>query len=226
MRRTFLLLPVLLACPLRAQVQLQAPVPQVVVSGRGEIAVAADEAMLIVAVESRQASAAAASADIARRMRAVREALVRAGVHADSITTSSFSVQPNLERTEGRQQQNGYVALNAVRVRTRRLDQVGPLIDAALAAGANRVDGVQFGASSTARARRAALAEAIAEARGDAEEMARAAGGTLGELLELSTAVSPGNVMIRGASSIQTALNPADIQVQAVVTGRWRFVQR
>jgi uncharacterized protein YggE len=224
MRRPLLLLAVLLATPLQAQVQFQPSVPQVVATGRGDIAVAADAAMVIIAVESRQASAAAASADIAQRMRAVREALIRVGVPADSITTSAYSVQPNLEHTEGRPRQNGYLALNAVRVRTRRLDQVGPIIDAAIAAGANRVDGVQFGASSTARARRAALAEAVAEARGDAEEMARAAGGRLGELLELSTVASPGNVMIRGASSIQTALNPADIQVQAVVTGRWRFV--
>lgn len=224
MRRPLLLLAVLLAAPLQAQVHLQPSVPQIVATGRGDVAVAADQAMVIVAVESRQASAAAASADIARRMRAVREALIRAGVHPDSITTSAYSVQPNLERTDGRPRQNGYLALNAVRVRTRRLDQVGPVIDAALAAGANRVDGVQFSASSTARARRAALAEAIAEARGDAEEMARAAGGRLGELLELSTIASPGNVMIRGVSSNQTALNPADIQVQVMVTGRWRFV--
>jgi uncharacterized protein len=221
-----LLLAALLASPLQAQAQLQPTVPQVVVSGRGDVAVAADEALVVIAVESRQESAAAASADIARRMSAVREALLRAGVAADAITTSAFSVQPNVERTENRVLQNGYVALNAVRVLTRRLDQVGPLIDAALAAGANRVDGVQFSASSTASARRAALAQAIEQARGDAEAMARAGGGSLGELLELSTAVNAGSIMIRGASSIPSALNPADILVQAVVTGRWRFLQR
>ena len=227
MRRLLLLLAVLFACPLRAQVQARDGVPQIVATGRGDVAVDADEAVVWIAVESREPTAAAAGSGNAQRMRAVREALIRAGVAADSITTSAYSVQPNLERAEDRQRQNGYLALSGVRVRTRRLERVGPIIDAALAAGANRVDGVQFSASSTARARRAALAQAIAEARGDAEEMARAAGGALGELLELSTIGSSAgyaNVMIRGASS-QTAVNAADIQVQATVTARWRFVQ-
>jgi uncharacterized protein YggE len=222
MRRLLLLLAVLFACPLQAQVQSRDPGPQIVVTGRGEVAAVADEATVSVTVESRQPTAAAAGSENARRMRAVRQALIRAGVAADSITTTAYSVEPNPERTEDGQRQNDYVAMTAVRVRTRRLELVGPVIEAALAAGASQVDAVRFSASSTARARRAALAQAVAEARGDAEEMARAAGGTLGELLELTT----GGSMIRSASSNTTAVSVADIQVQATVTARWRFVQR
>ena len=63
------------------------------------------------------------------------------------------------------------------------LDQV----EAALAKGANQISGLEFYASKADDVRRAALANATAAARGDAEAMAHAAGGSLGPLLELTS---------------------------------------
>jgi uncharacterized protein YggE len=229
MRRVLLLL-LLLACllPLRLHAQAAAPVPQVVVVGRAEVAVTADEATVLIAVESRQVSAAAAGAENAQRMRAVRDAVIRAGIPADSITSSAYSVQPYLTMEDGRTRQQGYVARNAVRVRTHRLELVGRIIDSALAAGADRVDAVQFEASSTAEARRAALAQAVANARADAEAMARAAGASLGNLLELTTIATPSSaaataIRIRGANA-ETNINATDVLVEATVTARWRLI--
>lgn len=228
-RRLVLLGALLLSVPLRAQVQ---PVPQVVVTGHGQVTVIADQAVVMLAVESREASAAAAGAQNARRMAAVRAALVAAGIPADSITTSTYSVQPADEYDDGRvRQASGYEATNVVHVRTRRLDQVGRIIDVALGAGANRVEGVSFSASNTADARRRALAQAIAAARADAEAMAAAGGGTLGTLLELATSassvdVSNARVAFRGDAPMQTSINASDITVSAMVTARWRFIDR
>jgi hypothetical protein len=228
-RRLVLFVALLFAVPLRAQVQ--PTVPQVVVTGRAEVTLPADEATVTLAVDSHAASAAAAGTENAQRMRAVRDALVRAGIPADSITSSGYSVQPYMTMENGRALPQGYLARNAVRVRTRRLELVGRIIDAALAAGADRVDAVQFAASNTADARRAALARAIAEARGDAEAMARAGGGSLGELMELTTSISPAQIAatairIRGASSVggETTINASDISVEAAVTCRWRLI--
>src|SRR5256885_1862146 len=68
--------------------------------------------------------------------------------------------------------------------------QVGPVIDTALGKGANRIQALEFYSSNTDAGRRQALAEAIGKARGDAEAMARAAGGKLGPLVEASTTES------------------------------------
>lgn len=230
MRRPLVLIALFLPTSLAAQAR-DVP-PQVVVTGRAEVAIQADQAVVALAVQSQAPSAAQAGAQNARKMRAVRDALVAAGIPADSITTSSYSVQPETEHEDGRTRNTGgYVAYNGVHVRTRRLEQVGRIIDTALAAGANRVDLVSFTASNTADARRRALAAAIVAARADAEAMAAAGGGALGELLELTTGTSPaavvnGRVMIRGVSTMQTSINASDIEVNAVVTARWRIIAR
>src|SRR3982751_6139005 len=122
MRRLLFAIAVLL--PPRLHAQAAPELPQVVVTGRAELAVPADQAMVILSVESRQTSAAAAGAEKAQRMRAVRDALVRAGVDADSITSSTYSVEPNMTVVAGSPRLDGYRAVNGVRVRTRRLEMV------------------------------------------------------------------------------------------------------
>jgi uncharacterized protein YggE len=234
MRRLFVPL-ILFLAPLSASAQTPPPAPpQIAVMGRGEVTIAPDEATVVLSMETRAATAAAAGAQNAQRMRAVREALRRIGFPADSIMTVGYTVSPTLEYPSGRERLTGYVAMNTIRVRTRRVDQVGEIIDTALGAGANRVSYVQFGSTRMAQARRAALAQAIAEARADAEAMAQAGGGALGPLLELSTAnlnprgdaVALQAVNVRGATAAETPITPSEIAVQVVVTAKWSFVSR
>jgi hypothetical protein len=232
MRRLFVL-PLFLLAPLGAAAQTQAPPPQVVVMGRGEVTIPPDEATIVLSMETRAPTAAAASTQNAQRMRAVREALRRIGFPADSLMTVGYTVSPSIEYRENGERPAGYEAVNTIRVRTRRVEQVGVIIDTALGAGANQVSYVQFGSSRMAQARRAALAQAIAEARADAEAMAQAAGGALGPLLELSTNPGPRgdvvalqNVNVRGAAAAETPITPSEIAVLVSVTARWSFVAR
>jgi uncharacterized protein YggE len=109
---------------------------------------------------------------------------------------------------------------------------VGRTIDAGLAGGATGVQGVFFEASTTPAARRDALALAAAEARQDAERLARALGGTLGPLLSSSTAgagldlrrIAPARMEMVAGGSYPTQMAPNEIVVTAVVTTRWRFI--
>jgi uncharacterized protein YggE len=118
-----------------------------------------------------------------------------------------------------------------VDVEVRRTDQVGPVIDAALGKGANQINAVQLFSSNTDAGRRLALAEAIAKARGDADAMARAAGGKLGPLLEIATTDDGGGPrpMYRSAMSARAAyaptpIEPGELTVQVRVSARWHFV--
>lgn len=116
------------------------------------------------------------------------------------------------------------MARNSIRVRMSELDGVGAVIDVALDAGANRVDAVQFNAASLDDARREALAGAIERARGDAEIMARAAGGTLGALIEVTTEW-PETRFTRqylGAFAA-TTISPAAQTVSVNVLTRWHL---
>lgn len=209
------------------------PQPVIQVTGQGQIQVAADEASIMIAVETRAATAAAAGSDNARVITAVREALLRSGVPASAISTLGYAVQADMRFTPEGPTQDGYMASNMLRVRTRRLDRVGAIVDTALAAGATRINSLEYTATNTADARRRALAEAIAEARRDAEAMAAAAGGRLGALVELSTgfrAEPVATIGLRDAAALSaggpppTPLTPGELTVAAAVSARWRFV--
>ena len=110
--------------------------------------------------------------------------------------------------------------------------QAGAIVDAALGAGANMISSLSFFASSIADARREAISAAVASARADAEAMARAAGGSLGALVELSTGgpTIPPRPMyemarfdIRSAQAEPTPVNPGQQTVTVIVTARWQF---
>jgi len=209
----------------------QSPVPQISTSANGEARVQPDRATIMFAVETRAQTAAKAGADNAKRQKAVIDSLRKQGISESQISTTGYSVAPEM-RYDGKQPQVvGYVARNAVRAEVGKIDQVGTLIDAALAAGANVVSSLRFYSSKSDEARKAALADAVAKARSDAEAMARAAGGSLGGLLELSTSgsVRPmgeefAMARMAAADATQTSIEPGEQTVTVFVSARWAFV--
>ena len=210
--------------------------PQIIVSGMGETRVTPDRAIINVGVYSRAATAAAASRDNARKQQAIIDTLITLGFTRDQISTVNYSVNPEMRQLPqqgGRLEVVGYTVSNTVRVDVRRLDQIGPAIDAALAKGANQINGLDFYVFNSDEPRRRALAQAIERARLDAEAMARAAGGTLGQLLEISTSGGGGPIIMRRemamAGRLQTAdvatpIEPGEEVVRVVVSARWQFV--
>src|SRR6185295_17311793 len=163
--------------------------PSLVTSGQAEEKVTPDRVSVLVNVQTRAATAAAAAADNAKRTRAVLDALAALGLSKDQLSTEGYTAYPemNYDRPGNTPRVVGYVVTNSVRAESKRVDQAGQIIDTALGAGANMINGLSFYASSIEEARRKAIGAAVASARADAEAMAQAAGGRLGALLELST---------------------------------------
>lgn len=208
------------------------PPPAVITSAVGEARYTPDRANVQVAVQTRALTAAAAAAENARRQRAVFDTLRALGIPAEKLSTTGYSVQPEYryERDGGTPQVTGYVVQNMVRAEV-AVDQAGRVIDAALAKGANVVAGLEFFSSSMAQSRREALTAAVGQARADAEAMARAAGGSLGGLLELSSVEEPQGPrpmysMRAEAATAQpaTPITAGEETVRATVVARWAFV--
>lgn len=210
-------------------------VPALVTSGQGEAKVAPDRASLLVNVQTRGVTAAAAAAENAQKSRAVLDALAKLGLPREQLGTEGYSVSPEFryDRDGAPPKVTGYVVTNTVRAETHRVEQTGAMIDAALGSGANLISSLSFYASSIDVPRREAIGIAVAAARADAEAMARAAGGTLGSLLEMSTqgaTVPPRPMfdmaMARGkmAQAEPTPVNPGLLTVNVFITARWQFV--
>jgi|SRR5687767_3226390 uncharacterized protein YggE len=216
--------------------ELQRPsVPQIVVSAQGEAKVTPDKATISIGVQTRATTAAEASAQNSRKQRAIIDAIKAKGVPAEQIATSSFNVIPETRYDrEGQAAPRtiSYLVSNIVTVELRRIDLVGPVIDAALASGANQIHSLNFGVANADSARRVALAAAVGRSRADAEVMARAAGGSLGPLLELMAAEyfvpPPRPVMMEMRAAAQAdasvPVEPGQEAVRASVTARWQFL--
>jgi hypothetical protein len=203
----------------------------IVTAATGEAQFVPDRAAVYIGVETRAATAAAAARDNAQRQRAVIDAVVAAGVSRDQISTENYSVAPNTRYDQATQRSSviGYIVSNVVRVEVRRIDQVAGVLDAALAKGANQINSLDFFASNSDSARHAAITQGVARARADAETLARAAGGSLGALIELSTADAGPRPMYRldvrstMAAAAPTPIEPGQQRVQVTVNARWRF---
>jgi uncharacterized protein YggE len=236
MRNYFLAVAALFIAPASAHTQaINAPFePQIAVSARGEIRVSPDRATIQVSVQTRAATAASAASENATKQAAVIQALRALGLGADQISTINYSVYPE-QRYEPNKEPviTGYNVTNTVSVDVRKLSDVGPVIDASLKNGANMITSLQFYASNTEDARRTAIASAVQKARLDADAAARAAGGTIGGLLEVNVgayyAPPPRPIaMVRttAAADTQTPINPGDQTLSVDVTTRWRFISK
>ena len=237
MRFLSLLAALVAASPLAAQPPGPGPQPpRIVTSGEGEVKVTPDRATIFVGVQSRALTAAAASGDNARRQRAIIDTLKALGVPSDQIATQNFSVSPEMVYPQGggSPKLTGYVVNNTVRVELKKIEQMGSVIDASIAKGSNQINSIQFSVADVATPRRAAIAEAVRNARADADALAAAAGGSVGQLIELSTAGRSGGPityeapaeMVRSAQAVPTPISPGQQTVAATVSATWTFVPK
>lgn len=200
--------------------------PEIAVTATGAVDLSPDYAIIQVGVITRDAQAGRAGEQNARIATAVRGALRQLlRVPEDSLPSVGYSVVTDYDRDR---RPVGYAARNVIEARVHDLAQVGATVDAALAAGATQIAGIQFQSTKRASARLDALARAVETARREAEAMARAAGGRLGPLIEAS---STGPAFpIRAARSamvmaaVETPVVPPELTVEATVTARWVFI--
>jgi len=237
MRNYLLAAAAIIIAPASAHTQvINAPFePQIAVAAHGEIKVSPDRATIQVSVQTRAATAATAANENATKQAAVIQALRSLGLGADQISTINYSVYPE-QRYEPNKEPviTGYNVTNTISVDVRKLSEVGPVIDASLKNGANMITSLQFYASNTEEARRTAIASAVQKARLDADAAARAAGGTIGGLLEVDVgaynAPPPRPIaMLRATASAdqaQTPINPGDQTLSVDVSTRWRFISK
>lgn len=208
--------------------------PSIRVSAHGSTRITPDRATIQIGVQTRGATAAAASAENARLAQRVINAIRGLGIGAEQISTVNYSVNPEYRHVENRSPEvTGYTVHNTVVVEVRQIEQVGRVIDASLGAGANVINSLDFYASNTEEARRAALEAAVAKARLDAEVIARAAGGTLGGLAEASVGAymipmrRENRTMMLGEVAMAappTPVEPGSELLSVQVTTRWYFV--
>lgn len=113
------------------------------ISGTGVVKVKANQATLTLGVYTEDKEASTAIDENAAKMTDVISALKKLGFTDDDMQTTGYNVYPNYNWEI--HQVIGYQVTNMIQIKIKDLTKVGPAIDAATAAGANRVDSISFG---------------------------------------------------------------------------------
>ncbi len=186
------------------------------VSGVGIVTTTPDTASVQLGVTVTQATLADAQSQASTQMQAVIDALTAAGVEEKDIQTSSYyvSVVQNYDASGNPSEVTNFQVQNMVNVVVRDIDTVGPILDGAVEAGANTVYGVNFYLDDSSAASTQARALAVQDAQKRAEELAAAAGMTLGPVVSITEGYSSGPVYGKGGAGMAAeAAGPAPIQV-------------
>ncbi|PZX16027.1 hypothetical protein LX81_02299 [Palleronia aestuarii] len=215
----------LLAAPLAATAQENGGAV-IVVTGEGRATAAPDMALLSLGVVAEGETAADAVAGVSENLSPVLAALRDGGIAEADLQTTGISVVP-VYSAPGPDEQTApriasYEASSDLSAVLRDLDTVGALLDAAIAAGANRVGGFRLDITDDAALADAALQGAVGDARRKAEAVADAAGQSLGAILEIREAGpdgGPGPMMEMRASAMPIAAGV--IERRATVTIRF-----
>ena len=161
----------------------------VVVMGQGTTEAAPDQALITVGAQVTRATAQDAQAQASAVMNRVVQQIVALGVPRERLQTVEISLSP--QHQPNSDQISGYSAVQRVRALVDDLNLVGRVLDAAVSAGANLLDGVSFALRDPAPIRARALAAAVQDARATANALAGAAGVSNLRLVRLEE-VGPG----------------------------------
>lgn len=215
----------------------------IMVNGAGEANARPDQATVNLGTEVQAITAGDAQAQNAARINAVTQAVRGAGIPPESIQTSNVSLTPiTRDRTRPEPVPSGptapggptasaepgivgYRAGATIRVKVAGVDQTGAIIDAAVKAGANEVQGIQFSIKDESGLRAQALTRAVADARARADALAGAVNGRVTgveTIVEAGAVVPPRPGPVAQAAAARAAdaiaVEPGEQTVQAQVS--------
>jgi hypothetical protein len=194
------------------------PARTITVSGTGTVSAVPTQAGFDFGVSTRAKTAQQALADDSAQMRKLIAALEAAGVPAASLQTSSVSLEPVTSGDDSAIV--GYSASNTVSATVAQLSKAGAVVDAAVAAGANQVDGPNLTVADQRAQYDQALKAAVADARAKAQVLAAAGGLQVGAVasIEENTGGAPVPFAQSAADSAGTPIQAGTQEVTANVT--------
>ncbi|MBW3622013.1 MAG: SIMPL domain-containing protein [Armatimonadetes bacterium] len=172
--------------------------PVLQVSGEAEVEIEPDLVTFHLGASIRDPSASKAMADVARITERLRATLHAADIPQENIHTMQLSLRETQVPASGPAGERGetrriYEATHALRVAVEKegFDRLGELLDAAIRAGANYVEGIEYNIRDEAALKKEGLMEAVRDAHAKAEVMAAAANVPLLSPLRLTEGRAP-----------------------------------
>lgn len=180
------------------------PVPRnITVTGRGKVYLTPDIATISIGVHNEDENAARAVEGNNAQAQSVIDVLLEMGVDEDDIQVSNFNIFAE-QRIDQNGNQSGtiYIVDNTVFVTVRDLDTLGEIMGTVVEAGANSVFGIQPDIADKTQAISEARRVAVEDAQVKADELAQAAGVTLGDIQSINESSSSPIPVFEGKSGV------------------------
>ena len=192
------------------------------VTASEEVKVTPDIAELNLSVTSQEADARSCQEANSQAVNQVTEALKAQGIQDTSIQTSNYNLYPIYDWENG-QTITGYTMETVITVSDVAIDTVGDVLTAAVNAGVNNIQSVNYMSSQYDESYRQALEMAVQSAYEKANAMAIAGGCSLGEVVKIeerSTNSAARYTAISNMSMEDSAAAPAAAAGAAVMPGQ------
>lgn len=161
----------------------QAVGPTVTVNGAGTVYQQPEQAVIMLGVQEYASSVVDAQSVVNEKINAVTQALTEAEIPREDISVGYLSIYSNYDYNTSPATIVGYTAQHQLVVKVSDIARAGEIIDIALKAGANQLDGINFAMKDNTNAYRQALELAISDAASKAETAAASYGKKLGRLV-------------------------------------------
>lgn len=186
------------------------------VNGSGQVTLSPDVAYVYVGVRSQSENVSDALTKNNDQAQAVANALKELGIDAKDIQTSSFTINPQQQMDpQGKVTSTIYNVDNTVYVTVRDLQILGKLLDVVVRSGANGINGISFDVLDKSKALSEARKLAINSAHSQADEIAQAAGVTLGPLQTMNVFASNPPVPVFEGKGGVAAMDASQVPVSA-----------
>jgi uncharacterized protein len=196
------------------------------VSGQGEVRAEPDRALVSLGIEARKPGLQEARAEVNKGIDAVLKLSRDLKIEPKFVRTTRINVQPEYDWNNQGRERNllGYFVSRQVEIELRQLDQLGTLLERAFSLGVNQISDPQLDSSKRRDLEREALGKAVADARLNAEILAKAAGAKAGlpRMISASSGMVPPPMPMR-AKVMSATMEASDSAAQTYRSGEITF---
>jgi uncharacterized protein YggE len=192
-----------------------------IVEGTGKIYVTPDIAKVTVGITKSGSSLTKVQDEVNRSSQALTNQLKNLGIAENDIKTTSYNIYPQYDYTSPSKQITGYEVSTNYEVTIRDFDKVNQVLAVSTGAGANVIGNVNFDLSDSLKKQKTqeAMTNAVAEAKDKASELAKAAGITLGPVINVSEVTNQPNIVpmmnntvLTGGGGEDKSITPPNVQ--------------
>ncbi len=200
----------------------------ITVSASKSVKLVPDMAQFAFGVTNTDKDAAKAQKANTKAINDIISKLKKLGVDEKSITTSNYSMYPQYDYSNNKQELTGYQVRTTLTVKDQTIGDAGTIIAQCVDAGINDIDYINFLCSGYDDAYQEALAEAVKATKTKAETMAKAAGKKLGDVINIAEGYqdisasysnkASGSGMMAAAEDLSFMAGESEISANVTVT--------